>query len=308
MPRILFFIQTTWAFGSLHYELCKFLQVRGVVSDLLDWRRQYVSDEMKMMLDYYEYVVTVPGESVILTNSYGVPHDRIIVVAHAEHDLRVMLRNQPSEEFDKYAGYAVISEFIRNASVQLGIPRIPDIVRIGINCEKFSVPIAPALRTVGYGGTMYRTDHAGVDIKRGVLVEQAAEAAGLAFMPAGEFAFQTMPQYYKQVDAVLVSSLTHGEGCALPGMEAAAAGRLVFSTSAGYFPELPVARHAGLIAPLDSGEYQEFATRKLLHFKERPDEYADICRIIQEDAKQFDWQFAVEDWLSLFSHAGGRGS
>ena len=296
MRRVLFFVETTWAFGSVHFELCKYLKSRGVIADVLDWRRQYTSAEMAMLAEGYDFIVTIPSESVILTESYHVPYEKIVVVAHGEHDLRAMLQLRSSEEFDRFAGYGVVSDFVLEASAALGIRRIPRLVRIGINFEKFYLPVSSKLRTVGYGGTFFRPDHAGVDIKRGFLAQEATEAAGLVFRPAGAFTYLAMPQYYAEVDAVLVASLV--EGSPLPPMEAAAAGRLVISTPAGHLPYL-ASLGAAIIAPMNANEYREFVLDRLTYFKENQSAYVRTCNKIQQAAHALDWSNFIDDWVDL---------
>jgi glycosyltransferase involved in cell wall biosynthesis len=85
-------------------------------------------------------------------------------------------------------------------------------------------------------------------------------------------------------------------------MEAAAAGRLVISTPVGGFPYL-AARGGGITAPLGAEEYKAFVTEKLMHYKERPDEYMETCSKIQEAALQFDWEYTVEEWIKLIESA-----
>src|ERR1700686_1369057 len=114
--------------------------------------------------------------------------------------------------------------------------RIPKVIKYGVNYRRFFTPVSSELKIVGYGGSIHRADHTGVDWKRGVLAREATEAAGLVFTPSGQFHFLAMPRYYARVDAVLVTSLREGFG--LPAIEAAAAGRLVISTPVGGFPYL----------------------------------------------------------------------
>jgi glycosyltransferase involved in cell wall biosynthesis len=122
-------------------------------------------------------------------------------------------------------------------------------------------------------------------------------------MPAGQFHFLAMPQYYQQVDAVLVTSLNEGFG--LPAVEAAAAGRLVISTNVGGFPDLAT-RGGGIVAPLDANEYKSFVIERLLYYKEHPGSYMETCKKIQDAAKGFDWNYTIDDWIELFR--SGRSS
>lgn len=299
--RVLFFVGTGWAFGSVHFELVKYLHSRGLVADVLDFGRGYNRDEMAVMAAYYDCVVGILGETWPLIDNYGIPHEKIVVIAHGEYDLQHALETRPPEEIDRFAGYGVISEWLLQLSAELGIRRIPKIVKYGVNYQRFLAPLPAQLRVVGYGGSMHRADPAGVDWKRGVLAQEAAEAAGLVFMPAGRYHYLAMPQYYRQVDAVLVTSLREGFG--LPAMEAAAAGRLVISTSVGGFPD-QAARGAGITAPLAADEFKEFVIDKLNYYKGNPAEYREMCGQIQEAAKCLDWEYTVDDWIELIRSVG----
>jgi hypothetical protein len=296
VKRVLFFTGTGWAFGSVHSELARYLHSRGIICDILDWSKGYKWDEMKLLIDYYDRFYSIPGETWPLTDNYGVPHEKIVVVAHGEYDLHHMVDTRPDDEINRFAAYGVISDFLRDLSRELEIKREPKIVKYGVNCSRFLQPVSSELRTVGYGGSMHRADHLGVDWKRGYLAKQAAESAGLVFSPAGQFHFLCMPSYYKQVDAVLVTSLREGYG--LPAMEAAAAGRLVISTPVGGFPH-QASLGAGLAAPVEAKEFEEFVVDRLLYYKGNPAQYIEICKAIQKAAKKLDWDYVVDEWIEL---------
>jgi hypothetical protein len=298
--RVLFFVGTGWAFGSVHFELVKYLHSRGLVADVLDFGRGYNRDEVTLMGEYYDCIVGIVGETWPLTDNYGIGHEKIVVIAHGEYDLRHALDTRPPEEFERFAGYGVISEWLLNLSADLGIRRVPNIVKLGINRGRLLAPLPSELRVVGYGGSIHRTDPAGVDGKRGVLAQEAAEAAGLVFAPAGRYHFLAMPRYYQKVDAVLVASLREGFG--LPAMEAAAAGRQVISTPVGAFPYL-ASCGGGIIAPLDADEYRAFVTDKIVYYKCNPKIYVETCYMIQKAAEQFDWDCTIDEWIALIDNA-----
>jgi glycosyltransferase involved in cell wall biosynthesis len=199
---------------------------------------------------------------------------------------------------DKFAGYAVLSDYLRGVSTELGIQRIPRVVRLGVNFHRFYAPVSTELKIVGYGGSMFRDDNGGVDLKRGSLVKQATENAGLAFNPSGKFHFLAMPEYYRHVDAVIVSSSREGYG--LPAMEAAAAGRLVISTSVGAFTD-QASLGAGILAPNDPEGFVEFVTEKLIEFKFNANSYFETCVAIQSAARRLDWQFVTDEWIDLLT-------
>jgi Glycosyl transferases group 1 len=298
VTRILMFIGTSWAFGSVHHELVKYFHSRGIVADILDWSKAYSQKDFSLMSSYYDYFYGVPGETWPLTDIYGISHDRIVAVAHGDYDLVHMIKTRPADEIDRFAGYAVISEFLRDLSVELGVKRVPKVVRYGINFQRFFAAIPSELKVVGYGGSMHRVDHNGVEWKRGILAQEAAEAAGLSFQPAGNFHFLAMPQYYRQVDAVVVSSLWEGFG--LPAMEAAAAGRLVIGTPVGGFP-YQCEIGAGIAAPLDAGKFKEFVAERLIYYKQNPGLFSATCKQFREASRLLDWNCVLDDWISLFA-------
>lgn len=299
MTKVLFFTDVGWASGAIHFDLTRYLHVHGIISDVLDWGRSYSLREMAMLAEYYDYIVTPPGQTGALTDAYRVPHERIIVIAHSAYDLRHALNTRPPDELDRFAGYGVVSDILLQISVNLGIRRVPKVVRIGINYDKYFGLVSQRLEVVGYGSMMHGDNGAGLDIKRGYLARQIAEAAGLAFNPASGNVFLAMPQYYSKVDAVLVTSLT--ESVSLPAMEAAAAGRLVIGTPTGCLPRL-ASLGAAMLAPFDAAAYQEFVVAKLEYLKDHPEAYVDTCSTMQAAAKQLDWQHCVQDWIMLFSN------
>jgi hypothetical protein len=87
-------------------------------------------------------------------------------------------------------------------------------------------------------------------------------------------------------------------------MEAAAAGRLVIGTPVGHFP-LKVTQGGGILAPIEAEKYKAFAATTLRYYKENPAAYVDTCRAIQEAARNFDWQYTIEDWVDLLEGSNG---
>lgn len=299
MTKVLFFVDVGWASGAVHFDLTRYLHAHGIISDVLDWGRRYSRQEMAMLAEYYDYIVTLPGQTGVLTDQYSIPHAKIIIIAHSFHDLRIALRTRPPEELDGFAAYGVVSDTLLQTSVNLGIRRVPKVTRLGINYQKFFAPVSSALKVVGYGSTMHADSGAGLDIKRGFLAGQIAEAAGLLFRPASGYVFLAMPRYYTQVDVVLVTSLT--ESVSLPAMEAAAAGRLVIGTPTGCLPYL-ASIGAAVLAPFDAEAYRDFVVAKLQYFRDHPAAYIDICKATQAAAKHLDWERCVQDWINLFSN------
>jgi glycosyltransferase involved in cell wall biosynthesis len=186
----------------------------------------------------------------------------------------------------------------------VGIRRTPLVASLGITYSEYYAEVPKQLTTVGYGTAMSHKTKSGIEKKRGELAEACAQAAGLAFKPAGSYenpiSFHDMPQYYKTVDAVLMTSLM--EAAPSPVMEAAAAGRLVIGTPVGHFP-LRAYQGAGIIAPIEAEKFKSFTTAMLCYYKENPAAYVDKCHATQDAARQFDWPYMIDEWVELIETA-----
>src|SRR5206468_4289639 len=106
--------------------------------------------------------------------------------------------------------------------------------------------------------------------------------------------------YYGTVDAVLMTSMIEAAG--LTVLEAAAAGRLVIGTPVGHFP-LRAYQGGGIIAPIEERKFVEFTVASLRYYKDNASAYVDKCASIQEAARQFDWAYAIGEWIELIETA-----
>lgn len=302
--KITFYTAPYWAFGSIHSELCDRLQKYGIQADITDATVGYHIESFCEKLQDYDIVVADPGASVALTDSYGVDRSKIVLISHGEPDLHSLINRHGREAFSQFRDFAVVSESLYMSCLSIGIRPPSQVLRLGINTDKFCCDISPTLRRVGFAASMSRENAFGVEIKRGYLVRLCSERAGLDFVPANTLAghqmqraYQDMPAYYQQVDAVVMSSLQEGAG--LPPLEAAASGRLVIGTPCGHFPRL--AYHgAGILAPLTDDAFVEFTTTALKFFKENPVSYREKCRSIKQAAQSFDWRGCEMTWAKFF--------
>jgi hypothetical protein len=299
MRRILIYTHTAWAFGTIHLPLATHLQAAGWVADIKDWTKQYYISEFQEEVARHDYVLTVVNEG-ILSHSYGIPREKIIIVAHDEADLQGLIRAEGIDGFERYAAYGVVSDFLACSSIALGIKRVPFVVRLGVDFLRYRRDIAADLSSVGYATSMLRQTVSGIERKRGPLARACAEAAGLRFAPAESLPLEKMPDFYGSVGSVVMPSLQEGAG--LPPLEGAAAGRLVIGTPVGHFSRL-ACEGLGILAPLEAGAFQRFTTQTLIYYRDNPSAYVDKCAAIQEAAKQRDWQFTVNDWIELFDSA-----
>ena len=131
---------------------------------------------------------------------HGVPRDKIILVAHAECDIQQLLRREQGDTWERYAGYAVVSDTLACSSLSLGITRVPGVLKQGIPCGVYDMPLPDGLRTVGYAALMERTNEHGIEIKRGSLARKASERAGLDFKVATGLAWEQPPGPVAPVD------------------------------------------------------------------------------------------------------------
>ena len=294
--RVVFFIENKWAFGSIHYALCKELFKHNIYANLLDWNTPYRVDEMQMMNSCVDYFVTIPYAIRILHGDYGIPLEKIIAVAHGKSDFK----DCDLGVYDKLYKYAVVCDWLVKTSAELGITRIPAVLPIGIHVENFLDSVHKNLNVVGYGGARELIGVDGLEIKRGKLVEQAVAAVDrrIQLVQSNFYHYIGMPGYYKTIDCLVMSSTEETVG--LPAMEAAAAGRLVIGTPVGYF-EWNGYRGGGIPVPLDANMFIDKVAEHLTYFRDNPKAYKEVCHSIQDYAKEtYDWSMHIDHWVHLF--------
>lgn len=296
--KIVFFVDSDWALGSIHHALVEQLNEKGWSTELCDWALPHGTDRFEP-IEKGGFVVTLPyGGTRALLDSYHVAHERIIIVAHDEWDLINLVRHSGTEEFDRFAAYGVVSDNLACSSLALGIRRVPHVLRLGIKTARYRHPLPTALNEVGYGTVMSRTTVSGIERKRGELARVASERAGLCFRPAFGCRHTEMSAYYGEVQAVLMPSLQEGAG--LPVLEAAAAGRLVIGTPVGHFQRLAY-EGLGLLAPLDDSAFVDYCATALKFFKQNPSAFRDKTAQIRVAAQARDWRYVVGDWEAFLN-------
>ena len=301
--KILAYGYPGWSHGRVYYDLCKHLHRHGYVVDILNWQENHAS-YFNDLRSYYDLFITALDGVRTLVDSYQVPYEKIIAVSHHEFDIRMLIEQKGIDVFDRFANYAVVSEFLYCASLMKGVGRAPMVASLGIDYDNFHSPPSERLSTVGYASSMSVTTY-GVEWKRGALAEAAATAAGLAFSVAGstgeQTSFHDMPRFYRSVDAVVTSSIS--EAAQLPVMEAAAAGRLVICTPVGHFPQKAY-QGAGIMAPVEASKFVSFTAETLRYYADNPAAYAEKCHAIQKAAELSDWKYHIQDWLDVVEQAG----
>jgi len=295
MKRVVFFTETEWAFGVIHYELTKYLFCYGITATVMPWNKQYSQLEVAELSDTIDYFISTPYGIAILIDSYRVAPEKCIAVAHARMDIECLMTFLP-EYRARLAGYSVVSDWLSQQSIELGVDRIPAVTPIGINYKSFFNWPSRELQTVGYAGAI-NPDNIHRHIKRPWLVEQVTKAAELTLKIAHGYhnSWVTMPGYYKTVDCVIIASTEEGAG--LPALEAAAAGKLVISTPVGIW--LARAEDSGHTVPVEETEFVRQTVDWLNYYKNSPDDYQIKCLETQQHAGRYDWANVIKHWVEL---------
>ena len=309
MKNITFFMEPDWAFGSIHYELSKYLWAEGYNCSLLPWNRSYTYEEFQELNNHNDLWVTNQHGYRFLKGSYNIDPQKCIVITHAKIDIDELIQYNGVDEFSQFRKYGVVSNFLKEYSASVGISRIPELCPLGINYNTFYTTPNFKLTTVGYAGAFqerdglleYPEDSWPVQLKhlkRSYLVKECAEKAGLNFSVAQTYhnSFVTMPGFYKSVDCIITPSLNEGAG--LPVLEAGAAGKLVLGTPVGHWYE-KIGVKGGIELPFPENEFIEKTVEILNYYKNNPTEYHNRCLQIQEHSKTYDWSNFIESWVNL---------
>jgi glycosyltransferase involved in cell wall biosynthesis len=313
MKRVVFYFEPNWAFGTVHYELCKYLYGYGFDCRLLPWNKSYTYEEMRELNDTTDIFVTTPHGWRFLGYDYKtVKPEQCVIISHAKLDMTELIHYHGYDDFNRFKRYACVSDWLVNLSAELGIQRPAELTPVAINYNAFYSKPNDSLRTVGYAGSFHGKDEfAAADIqsalaqpkyhKRAWLVQEATERAGLTFIPAGPYhnSFVTMPGFYKRVDAVIAASTEEGAG--LPVMEGGAAGKLIISTPVGHW-NTRITEAGGHAVPTDDVGFVEKTTELLSYYKNNPEKYRQRCLEIQHHAQSYDWKYVIDKWVDILTN------
>lgn len=302
MKKVLFYTQNRWAYGSIHHGLCKELYKYNIYANLLDWDQNYTSEEFELLNNTYDLFVTMPEAVLRLHYNYGIPLNKIITIAHGQWDILLAKKEANMDFYPELHSYAVISQVLKNKSIEFNISVTPKVVKVGIHFDLFYQPIQNSLKNIGYGGAKETVNFFGEEIKRGHLVEKVVSGIeDLNLVSHKFYNYLCMPAYYNKIDALIMSSLEEAGG--LPAMEAAAAGKLVIGTPVGYFEEN--GKHGGgVLVPLDELGFLNETRKNLLYYRDNPKEYKEKCEEIQHYAREhYDWSKTIHAWVELFENA-----
>jgi glycosyltransferase involved in cell wall biosynthesis len=292
VKRVIFYIEPTWAFGSIHYELCKYLWPHGINAHLLPWNIHYSEKELNDLLEGVNCLVTTPaGVHYLRLRGIQGYRDKLVVVVHGASEISFYKEHFNITECLSWKGFYALSDFLIKETKSAGIPREPLRLQLGINYFNYFAPVSTSLNTLGYAGTGVTPTY-NAELKRYYLVQEIAIKANKPLLAAQTYinSFINMPGYYRQVDAVLITSTKEGAG--LPALEAGAAGRLVLSTSVGHWDE----RCTGITLPMDDDALVKTALQQL-NVYEDPALYRQKCMEIQEHARSYDWSNVIFKWI-----------
>jgi glycosyltransferase involved in cell wall biosynthesis len=298
MKRVIFYTQNRWAFGSIHHALCKELYKYDIYCNVLDWSIGYTTREFELLIDKYDYFVTNPEAIMALHNEYKVPFDKIISIAHGQWDILLARQNFGLDVLSKIKKYAVVSNILKEKSIEFGSPVIPEVVELGIHFDLLYNKPSDSLKTIGYAGAYETVNYFGQEIKRGRLVKDIVEKTNLNLNNHEFFNYMCVPSYYKQIDCLIMSSTEESVG--LPMLEGAAAGKLCIGTPVGYF-ERNGLKGGGIQVSLEENQFVDEVSAILNYYKYNPEQYHKKCLDIQEYARyNYDWSKVIDQWVKLF--------
>lgn len=294
MKRIIFYTETRWAFGTIHYSLVKLLYQHGINAEVLDFYTQYSAAEMQAIQDSIDYFVTTPVGVGWLLN-YGIVPEKIKSIAHAQWDMLLSKSQIGVSIYDQLAGYAVVSDTLKQKSEEFQIPRTPDVVHLGIEFDRFYSKPVSKLQTVGFAGAFEARNFAGEEIKRGRLVQQVCDQLTMPLI-LPKMHYLAMPKFYQSVDCVIMASTEEGAG--LPMMEAAAAGRLTMGTPVGYYGE--TLHEHGIELPLNEQDFVKQCKAEITKYNLDSKLLTATCEANQQYAREnWDWHKHIESWVNF---------
>ena len=233
-----------------------------------------------------------------LHNEYKVPFDKIISIAHGQWDILLARQNFGLDVLSKIKKYAVVSNILKEKSIEFGSPVIPEVVELGIHFDLLYNKPSDSLKTIGYAGAYETVNYFGQEIKRGRLVKDIAEKTNLNLNNHEFFNYMCVPSYYKQIDCLIMSSTEESVG--LPMLEGAAAGKLCIGTPVGYF-ERNGLKGGGFQVSLEENQFVHEVSAILNYYKYNPEQYHKKCLDIQEYARyNYDWSKVIHQWVELF--------
>lgn len=298
MTKVAFFIYDEWAFGSIHKALVKEFYKRGIYADLIAWQKTYSENERRALANTYDIWVSTPGPSLkVLTDIWNIDKSRIVMISHAGWDIEQAVEH--NNDLSSIKGYGAICNYLIDYGKVRGITAPVKLLQNGIMFENFYRPASTSLDNIGYAGKIKWENHFdGVtDIKRSYLVSSIARMTKTPLILPGMMSHLCMPGFYPTVDTVVVSSHEH-EACALPLMEAAAAGRLPIAANVGINADME--NPTGVILPIDETGFVKEGVEIINELKKNPELHHRKCLEAQDFAREYyDWSKVIDPWIDL---------
>ena len=291
--RVLFFFENDWAFGQIHNSLIRRLYSKGIYAAIIDWGKSRTVQEFEYIQNKFDVIATVPSVINSLF-SYNIPLSKIAAIAHSELDIVLGAQRCGVDMYEELYGYAVIHKNLIEVSRNQGISREPVVTPNGIDFDYFYAPVSNSLDCLGYAGAKSFIMSDASDCKRSHLLEPICIRSGLPLMWPERMHYLSMAGYYASIDGLIVTSKY--EGCGLPAMEAAAAGRLVVAAKTGNFDG-----SSGLLCRTPDEEFVEDAVNHLQNCSD-PSVYRANCERAQQYARDhYDWEHVIDKYVELVS-------
>lgn len=298
MPRVGFYCYAEWAYGTIHKALVKELYKNGIQADIIDWSRQYTHDEFNSINSVYD-VIVCPSDNAVstLVNSFKVPPEKIVAIAHGRWDIQLAL--EMNTDFSRLRAFGGVSNDLARYAKSRGIDREMTVVQNGTSFDYFYRPVSSSLNVIGYAGQFSRDNKYDSinDWKRGSLVQNVASITDTPVYLTPRRTHLCMPDYYGKVDCIMVASTEH-ESCGLPLLECAAAGRLPISTPVGITRDLD--NTPGYLLPMPEADYVREGSWLINSLKSDPALHRKKCEEAQEYAREYyDWSRVIYQWIEL---------
>lgn len=298
MRKIIFYTELKWAFGSIHNCLAKNLYQYGIDCELIDFFENHSIQVLQCINNNIDYFVTNYPSKLI--KQYNIPANKIIFVAHSEHDMLFCIKELGDNIFFNFHKFGVVSNILKEKSYMFGINRIPEVVTLGIDFYRFYSKPSEKLTNIGIAGAFESFNFNGIEIKRGRLVHEICQQISIPLIiPYTKMHYMGMPSFYKTVNSIVVASTEEGAG--LPVMEGAAAGKLIMSTAVGNFRENGP-RGGGIVLPIEEDSFKKKLSEYVKMYASDKEAYIKKCLEIQEYAREnYDWSKHIENWVTFLS-------
>ncbi|MEK9767326.1 MAG: hypothetical protein VW683_00280 [Betaproteobacteria bacterium] len=305
--KLLFYSMAAWSIGKIEFEVSQYFPSHWEI-ETYSFSKPYESYFFQEKQSN-GFLFCASGTSVTyLAHLYKIPFEKIIYIVYDENELLNTIKHlekfgyDVQETFNKFRGYGVFSNSLRNFSLGYGIKKVPSVIPLGINVEDYRYKKRSRLETLGYAQRYIREDTAqGFDIKRGNLTNVISSRTNLPIQYTGNidgYVGLGLNDWFQEVDCLLVSSLI--EGGPLAPFEGAASGIPTIGTPVGNYFEFAL-MGGGLLVDIEPDKYIHQTTQILNWWKQNPSAYEEQCLKSYELVKWYDWKHQSADWIEFFT-------